>query len=1000
MKNFIRSRPRIVVVLSLVIAVAGGMSVSVLPVADYPEKTPTMVCVSTTYAGASPQVVADTVAAPIEVEINTVDNVSYFDSKCNDSGSYTLNVTFKAGTDPDINLVNVQNAVKRAEPKLPGEVVQLGINVQKAQLDPMLRFAFTPRSAGDDLYLLGNFVCREVKEAMQRIDGVSRVVASSSGDYAMRIWLDSAKMDALGLSVFDVRNAISSQNIQPAAGYVGNAFASDFLNYKINVRGRLVTADEFAAIVVRSDSVTGARVLLGDVARCELGVQSYASEPCTDGKPAFNLSLYRDPLANSTEVAERCKRELDVWMKRLPVAADCAIVWDSTEFTREIVRGYVLALLMAVGLALAVLLVWFRSLRFVTLAAVVLPLSLVGAGAVLLAFGHSVNVFTLTALCLILGVVVGNLVAARGNVSTRSLLMTVPLFAVVFVPLAVSGGMVGMMHAQFASAACGAVAVSSVLSAVLVPVALGPGCGAAGPANRVTRCGSRILGFAVRHPLVVLLAGGFVTAGALSFARTLPRQFMPDEDRGLVKIEGELSEGSSLKRTSALAARVYALIRDVPGLQAFSSAAASSHLGRVGENRLEMLVTLDPWKRRLSSGLTLQHVVSEIAERLKPIHTARFTYLLLPAVNGLGSYGGVVVNVCALGNVTPAEQAADAAEYVAHLRENPRVKDAVSTFSADTPMLRLKVDRDKAQALGLQPSTLFSTLQSKLASFYVNDFNVRGGAYQVIVQNGQDAREDVSSALDIRFPGRDGAMVPLSAVGEFSYELGPRVLTRFNKLPSVQLVITPADGVTAADVVDLIERDPPDPKRYSLAWSDMTFQERKSRESMLAVVLAVILGSYLFLVVRYESWRLPIAFMLSALPVLAVPVAVLCLSGTPLSVYAQLALFLLFAETLWIESVVVDLSGFSCPRAVAEAVFRVAFPVTAVSASALTPFFLVGGVGAASRFAPGLVAVSGLLAQAAVTWPLLVGISAILLIRPRLNPLLRTEAAGTIGGRR
>ena len=991
-------RPKTAIVVSLAMAAWGVFSLMRLGVADYPEVAPTLVSVSTTYSGASPQVVADTVATPIENEINAVDNVEYFDSRCNDTGAYSLFVTFKAGTNPDINLVNVQNAVKRAEPKLPGEVVQLGMTVKKAQSDYMLRLAFTTSDPGADLLLLGNMVCKEVKEAFQRVDGVSQVSSSTSGEYAMRVWLDSTKMDALGISVFDVRTAISQQNIQPAAGNVGNAFASDNLSFKINVRGRLVVPEEFEAIVVRTDPKTGGRVLLGDIARCELGVQSYESEPRVNGKPTFFLSIYRDPEANTRETARLCREALAEWMPRLPKGSECVVVWDCTEFTEQLMRGIVKSGCIALAVAMLGLLLLAGGVKWALTAALAAPVAFLGAFAFMRVAGFTFNTFSGFGLLLALGGVIhGALVvvtavrracaegfsgveaASRGAEEAAGAVAAAAAVSVgCYLPLAFHGGMVGMMYVQFTATLGCVVALSAILSLTLLPAVAARFAQARDRPGFLSR-GAFAVSAALRsvflavvrpfaaHPILALLAIALFSL-PISKITSLPKAFVPREDRGFIKVEGELAEGSSIVRSRQLIDEVLRRLEGTPGIAVISTTAASSYVGRVGENRAEIGLTLEPWDERYAKGLTLARISEEVDRRLSGIHNAKFTIIYPAAINGLGGYGGVAVFLCALGAPDPARLAADAEAYADKLRALPQIKSVATTFSANSPQLHLAVDRDKAQALGVAANAIFSTLQSKLASFYVNDFNVRGGAYQVVVQNDALARGNVADALDIRLPGAGGAMVPLSSVGSFEYVLGPRVIPRFNKLPSAGIVITPAEGVTSLDVVDMIEKDPPDPSRYVLNWSTQTFQERASRGKLGAIVSFALALIYLFLVAHYESWTMPLAVLLPSAVSVAGGVAGIWLLGESLSIYAQLGLLLLveysarhavFALSFARRAHASGMDAGSAAVFGAARAFGPSAAAAAIYAASLVALFLSSGVGAASQRSIGSAVLPG-----------------------------------------
>ncbi|MBR4652386.1 MAG: efflux RND transporter permease subunit [Kiritimatiellae bacterium] len=1000
--GFFVKRPKSALVTALVATALGCIGLMRLQIADYPEVTPTSVGVSTTYSGASPQVVADTVAAPIETEINAVDNVEYFESTCTDSGYYSLTVTFKAGTDPDINLVNVQNAVKRAEAKLPGEVVQLGLTVKKSQVNEILRFAFSAKDGGADLHLIGNFACKEVKEALQRVDGVSSVGSSSSGDYAMRIWLDPMKMDAMGISVFDVRTAIAQQNIQPAAGNVGDTFSSRFLSYKVNVRGRLVAPDEFAAIVVRADKATGARVLLGDIARCELGVQNYGSEPRLGGKPTFFLTVFRDPRANAVDVARRCRQKMDEWRAHLPPGSECTVMWDATAFTKDMMSGLERSAAIALAALLAGLLLFLGGVRRALVAALAIPFTLLGVLAFLAVTGGSLNVFSGFGLLAASGAIVGNAAAVvlavrremslglapdeaaeRGAASVAGGIATATVVSLAcYLPIAFHGGMVGMMFAQFASTLSVALVLSAFASIALLPPAAARLCAGgghwlervvrlvAGPFARIQLACSRSL---VAHPVLAAAIFAAIAIPSLVPYRLLPKSSVPDEDRGFVRIEAELSEGSSLMRTRRIVERAFDLLDGMPGVSMIYSAAGSSFLGKSGENHSELGLALTPARERSAEGLSLARISSEAMRRLSAINSATFTPLYLPTIDGLGSMGGVMAYICAVGEVDPAQQAADAAAYAERLRALPQVKSAISTFTADTPQLHLTVDRDKAQALGVPASSIFSTLQSKLASFYVNDFNVRGGAYQVVVQNDNSARGDVESALDTRLPAADGAMVPLSAVGRFDYMVGPRTLWRFNKLPSARIIVNPAEGCSTLDVIDLIEKSPPDPSKYVLNWSAMTYEERASRGRFGKVLLLSIALMYLLLTVKYESWSMPFAILAPSVAAVGGGLCGLWIAGEPFSVYAQLALLLLIEFPARGSIMVAELARRSQAASAAERAAdgaRRAFCAVACGgwtfAAALAALVFAQGIGAATQRALGIPLFSGVVASLAV----------------------------------
>lgn len=959
-REFFVRRPNLATVGAFLLLLCGGLCARYLRQADYSELTPPIVTVTANYPGASPQVVADTVATPIEDQVNGVENVYFFDSLCRDTGAYSLTITFLPGTDSDINVVNVQNAVKQAEPRLPSEVIQSGVTVAKGSSDVVIRLAFSTDGTKMSFLELVNAVGYDIKNAIQRVEGVTQVSVADHGGYAMRIWLDALKMNALGIGVEDVKAAIAGQNIQPAAGFVGDSFSSKYLSYKINVRGRLVRPDEFAAIVVRTDSRTEARVLLGDIARCELGTSDYATEDYANGRLTVMLGVSADAKSNLMAISDRCKAAVAEWMKRMPEGVSCEVQCDPTEYTRAILGNIAGASLAAVLLALAVVLL-FLGWRMMAVATVTWMLSIAGTAIFLSLAGYSLDVFSLLGVLFALGAV---LVNGIGLFSTGFLLVSVVLAVAVYAPLSLHGGMVGMMYVRFAGTLCAAVAVSALVSATLssslaVRFRLRPaGGGIWNPLN----------GLCVRHPVLSCLA--FISLGAALFlpANRIRKAFLPNEDRGYFTVECELPEGSSLVRTQEVAQRVLAALKDVPGVSVLTVGPGSTNLGKPGENHAAINLRLAPYAERLEKGLTIESIIADVERRLKPISVAEFTQMYLPPINGLGGFGGVVAYACAIGAVDTVEQAADIEDYADKLRALPQVKSVGTTLSASAPQLFFAADRDKAQALGVSPAAIFSTMQNQLASFYVNDFNFAGGAHQVLVQNDVEARRSLEDALDIRFPGRDGAMVPIRSIGHFEYVLGPRVIPRYNKMSSAGLVITPAEGVTSLEIVDLVTRNPPDASKYVLNWSAMTREECATRGKLTTIVLWSILLALLVLVIYFENWLLPFAVLLPSALAVGGGALGLWLCGEPLTLYAQLALLLMLEFPLRQSLLVVRKServrgeGLPLEEAV-RAGLLAARPSSVASTGfllAALSLFLLRGVGGATLRPVGIVVSFGL----------------------------------------
>ena len=866
-RQFFAQRPCLSAVVALSVAAAGICAVLSVGRSDYPELAPTIVSVSTTYSGASPAVIADTVATPIEDQINSVENVYFFDSRCNDSGTYELFVTFLPGTNHDMNLVKVQNAVKRAEPKLPGEVLQVGLAVEKCSSDYAVQFLFTTDGSEMDIVALGNFVNHEIKDTLQRVRGVSSV-SCSNNEYAMRVWLDAMKMDALGVSVSDVRAAISGQNIQPAAGFVGNAMSSPYLSYKVNAAGRLSDAGEFESIVVRTDPTTGARVLLGDVARCELGFKSYTQEARQDGKLCFLASAYADSEANTRDVARACRAAVADWMERAPKGVAYSVFHDQADFIDAMVSNFGVMLAVA-GLFPIVVFALFAGLRKAAVAAaIVLVSQLCGF---LLLWGAGWTFDAITAFAFFAGIATSLLIASGGAAG-----VTTSLVIAASSPLAIYGGMTGAMFVRFA-AVVSAITASAACLSVLLGV-------------KPVQAAARQVSWRI---IARRCAATAVVALLFAVSPLVPKGFVPEEDKGFIKIEVELSEGSSLARTSAVVAKVNEVLSGIPGVEIVYSAAGNSVVTKVGENHAAVSVLLKPWKER--RGLSASDICADIEKRLSTISEAKFFAIMPTPVRGMGGTGGCRASLCAIGEVDPAEQSADVEAYAEIFRAMDDVKTVATTFSADTPQLFFDIDRDKAQALGVTVPSVFSTLQSKLAGFYVNDFNIEGCSRQVIVQNGYDGRDALEDALDMRFPGAGGAMVPLSSVGSFRYTLGARVIPRFEKRVAAGVVMRPAEGVSTLELVRRIEQNPPDPKKYLVKYSTMTREEVSSRGKFERMILISVFLMYFVLVAATESWLEPLRLMLSPIPAIAGGIFGIWVCGQDFTVLAQLALVILLA---------------------------------------------------------------------------------------------------------
>ena len=916
--------PRLAWVVSIVIALCGTICLFRTPVAEYPNITPVTITVSTTYTGASAEVVNESVGMVIEDQINAVDDIWYYKSNANAKGAYNCYCVFRPGTPSNIALVNVQNAVKRAEPKLPTEVTQSGIVVRKSPEDRMVMYMFMTDGREMDLMELSNFVEKQVADDLARMDGVA-LVSSGGRTYAMRIWLDPVRLAGLNVSIAEIKDAIESQNVQAAAGTVGGEYANKYLSFKLNVKGRLKTKEEFENIVIRTNPETGAQVLVKDVARVELGCKGYTVRSRFNENPAVWLEVYKAPEANAVATAERVKKEVDKWIARMPPGVVGVLADDSTAFTKVFLKETFNTLIVALVLVVLITYLFLQDWRATLIPSLAIPISLLGTFAVLQPIGFTLNVLTMFGLILVIGSLVDDAIVVVENTQslmqreglsakeaasksmtqiTGAIIATTLVTLACYLPLAFYSGMVGMMYVQFAVTMCVALCISTVVALVLSPVLcaylLKPPREKPrrifAPFNWLFDTSRRgylsFVRFLVRQGLLTLaLFAG--TAGLLWWTTgKVPTAFLPKEDRGYISVYCRLPEGQTLDRTIAVIDELHERVKGIPGVQSFSSTCGRNGLWGNGENIAGALVRLEHWDKRTTPETQIDAVMDRLKEITDDLYAAEFRFTQPAAIKGLGGSSGVGFNLCTLAGQSPQELLEAADGLVAYLASNRLVKAAVHGFTAATPQLELKLDRAKAELLGLTPKVIFQTLQNKLASYYVNDFNIKGGVYEVKLQNDPDYRSSISDVLDIRIPASQGKAVPLSSIGSLEYSAGPRETMSYNKMLAAWCDVTPADGVSSSEIMDLVQNAPL-PKDFAVEWGPVALQEKENEGQLLWLMAMAMLFAYLFLVAQYESWSVPVSVMLSVLFALTGAFLGLWVTHTALSVYAQLGCVML-----------------------------------------------------------------------------------------------------------
>ncbi len=999
--------PKTACVVALFITIVGCICLSRFAVAEYPNITQVTITVSANYTGASAKVLSESVGQVIEDQINGVEDIWYYKSKCNDKGAYNCYCVFRPGVPSNIALVNVQNAVKRAEPKLPAEVKQSGISVKKRPEDNMLLYMFMTDGREMDILELSNFVEKQILESVARVEGVG-LVESGARQYAMRIWLDPIKLAGLNISIDEIQSAIESQNIQAASGTIGSEYANSHLTFKLNVKGRLMTKDEFENIIVRTNPATGAQIKIGDIARVELGCNGYTTRYRFVDNPAASIVVYKAPEANAIATAERVKKVVDKWMERLPPGVTGVLADDATAFTKVFLLETFWTLVIALGLVIVITYIFLQDWRATFIPAIAIPISLLGTFAFLYPLGYTINVLTMFGLILVIGSLVDDAIVVVENAQslmqneglsakeaaaksmsqiTGPVIATTLVTLACYVPLVFYGGMIGMMYVQFAVTMCISLMLSTVVALVLSPVLCMYLLRAPDPNKRrivfvpfnwmldkSRGCYLKFVKFFVRRGLITVILFIACGAGVWLLSGKVPTAFLPKEDRGKISMHARLSEGQSMDRTIELIDQIHEQTRNVPGVEFISSNCGSSGMWGSGENLANATFWLKHWDERTTPETQIDAIMERLKAEVAKFPQAEFIFSQPAAIRGLGGSSGVGFNLCSLDGATPAELLAAADGLVASLSSNVLVKSASHGFTATTPQMELKLDRAKAELLGLTPKMIFATLQNQLASFYVNDFNIKGGVYQVKLQNESEARASMTDVMAVQIPSSNGGTVPLSSIASIEYVGGCRETMSYNKLLAAWVDVTPADGVATSEVMDLIEATPL-PKGFVIEWGPVAMQEKENEGRLFWLMCAALLFAYLFLVAQYESWTVPISVMLSVIFAVAGAYLGLWLTDTQLSVYAQLGCVMLIGLAAKNAILMVEFSkqehesGKSIEEAAvsgADLRYRAVMMTAWSFIIGVLPLVFASGAGSGAMRAIGICTCSGMLASSIV----------------------------------
>ena len=925
-------RPRLAIVIALIITLAGLLAMRAIPVAQFPDIIPPQVAVSANYPGASAATVEESVAQPLEASIVGVDKSEYMKSASANDGTYSLTVTFNSGTDPDIDTVNVNNRVQSALSQLPPEVQLQGVTVQKQSGSALEFIALHSTNGKQDVLFITNYAIINMLDAISRVQGVGQAQLLSRQNYSMRIWFDTTKLTSLNIAPDDVVNAIRAQSVQAAVGRVGAPPIRNDQQFQMNVQtlGRLSTPAQFGDILLRANP-DGSSLRIRDVARIEMGAQSEDSLTQYDGGPAVTIAVYQAPGANAVETAARVQKLLAAQQDRFPTGLRADVLYDATSFVKDTIGEVIRTLIEAFILVVLVVYVFLGNLRATIIPAIAIPVSLIGTFALLLVLGYSANTVSLLALVLAIGIVVDDAIVVVENVervldenpqmspaeATKVAMrqITGPIIAIslvllsVFVPIGFIPGISGTLFRQFAVTISCAMLISALNALTLSPALCAVFLRHTGERRGViawvgrridrVRDGyahlvARVLRLGALSLVLVVLFG----AGIFGLSKVTPTGFLPEEDQGAFFILVQLPDGASVARTTGVIARVQQMVQQKPGVLHVLSIIGRSLLDGAQEpNAGFLVVRMKPFGERTSAQTSVPYLLGEIARQVQQIRSASILPINLPAIIGLSTSGGFEYDLENLEGAPAAAMGSVTRGLIAAANQNPNLQRVFSTYTTSNPSIFLDIDRQKAQALGLNITDVFTALQATLGGIYVNNFNLYGRTWQVNIEGEAADRADVPSIFNIYVRNAAGTMVPMSAIASARVVLGPQVITRYNNYRAVAINGSPAAGVSSGTALAEMAKVSAAtlPSGYSFEWTGTTFEQQSAAGQTGTIMALAVLFAFLFLVALYESWVIPIPVLLSVVVGLLGSFFGIIVGGLSLDLYGQIGLIVLIA---------------------------------------------------------------------------------------------------------
>ena len=1005
--RFFIHRPVFAIVISVVMSLAGGLALLAIPVSQYPNITPPQITVSASYPGASAETIAKTVGQPIEEAVNGVPDMLYMQSTSSSSGTYSLQVTFAIGTDPNIDQVNVQNRAQLAQAMLPPEVAQEGMTIRAATSNFLLAVnLYSPDNKYDQVFI-SNYAYMHLQQQIARITGVGNTQIFGERQYAMRVWLDPVRMAALGITATDVTTAIQAENIQVAAGQIGQPPVNSNQQQQLTVLapGRLSTPQEFSQIIVRTNA-NGGLVRIGDIGRVELAAQRYTSSSALDGSPSATLAIYQSPTANALAVSQTIQQQMEQLSKQFPPGLKYAIVYNSTNFVRANITDILHTLAITLVLVVAVVFLFLQDWRATLIPTIAIPVSLIGTFAVQYALGASANTVDLFAIVLAITLVVDDAIVVVENVTrhleespelsraeatdvamaeiTGPVIATTLVLVAVFAPVGFIAGVTGQLYRQFAITISVSLVISAVNALTLSPALCALILRRPKPArffgfrwfnrgfDRMRNGYSRAGRFLANRALLGLLGIAIAFGGAyLLFERT-PTAFLPSEDQGYFFVNIQLPNGASLSRTTDVVDQVGKMVRNTPGVaHAIELAGFSLVGGAQSASAASIIAIMQPWDQRKASESTTA-VIARLQPQLNAIPSAQIASFNPPSIPGISTTGGINFVLEGRSGQSYQQLAAVARGLEFAANQNPNLNMVFTTFTANVPQVMVHVDTARAALMGVTPGAVYAALQANLGGQFVNDFNYQGFVFQVIVQDEPQFREKVSDIDQLHVRSATGAMVPLSSLVTISTVQGPDAVNTYNMYPAVLINGSAAAGKSSGQAIQAMQQVAAQhlPNGFGYDWTAMSYQELQSAGQEGYAFAFAIVFSYLFLAALYESFTLPLSVMLPVVFAMVGGLVAVFARAMALDVYAQIGLVLLIGVAAKNAILIVEFSkdrlerGGVTPEQAAEEGLHIRYRPVMMTALAfivgVIPLMVASGAGAGARQSIGTTVFGGM----------------------------------------